>query len=137
MIRDWYLKNLEMLRRVFRCLIRFDDIGFSWLRIEQFPLPITYHQRYVKLLMELPGLTGFNNPDAYSFYLTKGLIRLDGIDMKHYYEESFYNKYDSYGYAHLCLHLKSFNPSLDVIGGDTLVDIAQTVYNFLAQKKGV
>ncbi|CAB1062325.1 hypothetical protein D1BOALGB6SA_7101 [Olavius sp. associated proteobacterium Delta 1] len=135
MVKQWYLQNMAILRRVFG-KVDFDEDSFRWVILHSFSLPPFYHQRKTVLLIETPG-PHINNPKAFNFYADKGLSRSDMTVFEHIYEDSRYNHYSDYGLARLSLHLEIFQPSSDVISGDTLLDVTQNVYNFFALRKGL
>ena len=133
MIREWYLACFKEIENLYSTEVKHDH-KCRWMRLQKFSLPNYYNLSCTKLLITLGGLSNFDNPAEFSFYITKGLWRTDGIDMSHYHESDNYNRFSEEGYARLSLHIKSFNPSLDFYSGDRLVDIIQATYNFLAQR---
>jgi len=135
-LKNWYHTNFAMMERLFKSPIILGN-NYRWVRIERFLLPPMFLPGSTKLLIVLPGLQGIENPASFNFYITRNLRRTDGVLMEHYFQDSFYNDLRNKGYARLSFHLKSWDPRLDVISGDNLVDICQALYNFLAQKKGV
>ena len=126
----WYLENAGALRGTFG-EITYDDEEFKWFRIEIFTLPPLYTDYFTKLLITTPGLNGIENHKSWKFYIKNGLKRKDGNSLDHIYES---NILTDKNYANLCMHLDRFEPSLDFISGDNMVDLAEAVYKFLAQK---
>ena len=135
MIERWYQQNIMVLREVFG-KVTFDEENFLWLIIYSFNLPEFYDQETTILMIETPG-QHINNHEAFNFYANKGLTRSDMAFYEHIYEEESYNRYSDYGLSRLSLHLETFHPSYDVYSGDTLLDVTQNVYNFLALRKGL
>jgi len=135
MIARWYSANIEMLKRAFGT-VTYDNKCFSWILIHVFPLPPMYNKEFTALLIETPG-NNIENYTDYNFYADRGLRRPDISGFEHIFDENGYNNYADKGYSRLSLHLHSFNPNLDVISGDNLIDICQTVYHFFALKKGL
>ena len=135
MVKHWYLQNIMILIRIFG-KVKFDETSFLWVIIPSFFLPEIYDQKTTRLLIETPGQQ-INNPEGFNFYADQGLFRSDMYTYEHIYEDCDYNHYRDIGLARLSLHLNTFEPSLDVHSGDTLLDVTQNVYNFLALKKGL
>jgi len=129
---QWYLFCIRELRQYFGALY-IDDIAFNWLQIIDFPLPNTFLQSSSTLLLKIPGENIENHYD-YDFYMDLNLNRMDGQQTKHLIDRSGYNPYHNRGYCRLSYHLQSFNPTLPICNGDTLLDICQSLYLFLGQK---
>jgi len=129
----WYTNNIPLLRQIFGN-IQVGE-GYAWIFIERFNMPPVIRQRFTNLLIITPG-TNYENMNGYKFYLGSNVRRKDGKTMEHLYLDDSYNDMQSYGYARLSLHLKSFRPSVNVLEGDTILNICDTVYNFLAQEEG-
>lgn len=134
-IRNWYMLNVQMLQRLFD-QISIDDIAFQWVLIHRFPLPSIFDQYESALLIRTPGVN-IENYAAYDFYLNMNLSRKDLNRFRHIFDVDPYNDLSHKGYSKLSFHLTSFTPAYDVLSGDTLVDIVQAIYNFLAQDTGV
>lgn len=132
LIEEWYFKNIRLLNKLFGNVI-YDNDFYEWIRIENFKLPVLYTDYFTKLLITTPGLSGIENEQAWNFYIKKGIKRRDEKQIKHLYE-LFYNELSNYGYAKLCINIKSFNPSLNFINGDNIADLVEVVYNFLSRK---
>lgn len=131
MIYSWYSMNVEMLRRLFPD-VEYDDVNFSFIRIRDFPLPPgTFLQSSTNFLIVPPG-RNIELHSAYKFYLNKGLIRTVSDSENHLFEEADYNDLRHLGWARFSFHLESFRPTWDVISGDTLIDVTQAAYNYLA-----
>lgn len=131
----WYEENFKILKRIYE-YISYDLRNYLYFYIFSFELPEIYTQRTTTLLVETPGYQ-INNHEGFNFYVTKGLSRLDGTtSYEHIYENHGYNRRYEEGYARLSLHLNSFKPCLyDVMKGDSLLNVIQATYNFLAQVK--
>jgi hypothetical protein len=134
MVRQWYLLNGRLLQRIFG-QITFDEQGLSWVLIHHFKLPHIWNKPSTALLIKTPGENIENFKDYY-FYIDRDLHRTDKLAMRHIFDGPGYNDLYEKNYARLCLHLKKFAPTLNFKDGDNLVDICQTVYHFLTQKKG-
>lgn len=133
MISLWYSMNVEMLRRLFPD-VGYDDVNFSFIRIRNFPLPSsTFRQSSTNFLIMSPG-QNIELHSAYKFYLNKGLIRTVLDSTNHIFDEPGYNDLSHLGWARFSFHLESFRPTWDVISGDTLLDVTQSAYNYLASE---
>jgi len=133
MIVPWYQKNIQMLERLFG-RVSFDDVAYRWVLIHSLALPPTFHQHQSVLMIKTPG-ADIENHQAYDFYLDKHLTRLDGNEWAHLISGPPYNDMHQNGFDRLSFHLKTFRPTPDLISGDTLVDIVQSTYNFLAERE--
>jgi hypothetical protein len=134
-LQDWYLLNVRMLQKLFG-RVSFDDIAFRWVKIHDFPLPDIFQAEQSSLLITTPG-ANIENHHAYGFYLDTHLSRKDSKTTRYLFEDDSYNDLFNKGYSKLCFNLKGFRPSYPAINGDTLVDLCQSIYNFLAQKSGI
>jgi len=132
-VRRWYIANIEEMESYFGGSLRFDDEQFTWILIEQFPLPATFYKKETVLLIDTPG-ENVENFDAYSFFTDMNLHRLDGTQFSHLIDNEGYNPLKNLGYCRLSYHLESFNPSYPIHNGDTIIDICQSIYHFLGQR---
>ena len=130
-IYQWYLDNAKELFHYFGKIL-IDDSVLSWLLIENFPLPHTFHQKDSVLLVTTPGIN-IENHAGYDFFMTLNLSRLDGKQETHLIDREGYNPYKSQGYCRLSYHLKAFNPSYPIEHGDRLLDACQSLFHFLAR----
>ncbi|MFC1488954.1 hypothetical protein ACFL6B_03805 [Thermodesulfobacteriota bacterium] len=133
MIERWYKINVEMLRRIFG-RVSYDEHGFTWILIHRFNLPPFFNKTHSSLLITTPG-SNINNSADYNFYIDKNLKRNDIAASRYIFEDTNYNLLRHKNYARICFELKKFRPISDVIGGDTIVDLCQSIYNFLARRK--
>jgi len=133
MIDQWYLVNIEILRRVWG-LVEFDDTSFTWIRVNYFNLPPVYYQEESTLLFSTPG-NNIENFRDYNFFVDQNLMRRDGVPPPFVHENDRCNNLFNQGYARLSFHLKSFKPTADVVSGDNFLELAKAVYHFLGQNK--
>ena len=133
MIDQWYLANIEILRRVWGP-VEHDDDSFTWIRINYFDLPPVYYQEESTLLFLTPGYNIENFKD-YHFFVDLNLKRRDGVAPPFVHENDGCNSLYNQGYARLSFHLKSFRPTSDVVSGDNFLELAKAVYHFLGQNK--
>ena len=134
MIAQWYKTNISMLQRLFG-KVSYDNYEYTWILIHRFRLPPFYNRMYSALLITTPGYN-INNKFAFSFYLDKNLRRSDIPASRFIFDDFSYNPLRHKNYARLCFNIKKFQPRSDVLSGDNIVDLCQSVYNFLARKKG-
>ncbi|MCB2189868.1 MAG: hypothetical protein KQJ78_25930 [Deltaproteobacteria bacterium] len=130
----WFMANIAMLQRALGP-INFDDVAYRWFRVERMPLPPVYWKRETKLLTKVP-YPNLSHADGYNFYSDQYLSRRDGAVFQHIKEHAAWNDESDLGYARISFHLTSFNPSPDMLHGDTFIDLMESVYNFLGQEKG-
>ncbi len=133
MIVPWYQKNIQMLERLFGP-VSYDGMAYNWVLIHSLALPPTFHQHQSNFLIKTPG-ADIENHKAYDFYMNKYLTRLDGRERVHLFNDDWYNDLRENNFARLSFHLRSFRPTPDVVSGDTLADIVQAAYNFLAERE--
>ena len=133
MIDQWYLANIEILRRIWG-FVEYDDESLTWIRILNFELPSVYYQEDTTLLFTTPGYNIENFRD-YNFFVDQNLIRLDGIAPPFVHENNECNSLYNHGYARLSFHLKSFRPTPDIVSGDNFLELAKAVYHFLGQEE--
>ncbi len=134
MIDEWYVTNIRMLERLFG-RVSYDDQSFEWILVHRLKLPPFYNKKYTALLITTPGFNITNHND-YDFYIDKKLQRNDIAASEFIFDGSGYNPLSHKNFARLCFNLKSFCPASDVLNGDNIIDLCQSVYNFLAQRKG-
>ena len=132
MIRHWYETNLRKLSEIFGG-VSYDRNGFNWIMIRSFPLPPTFHQSSSALLIVTPGFN-IENYDSYKFYLDLDLTRRCHDREKHLFKNNSYNDLYEQKWSRLSFHLKQFRPTADVYGGDNLIHMVQSIYNFLGQR---
>ena len=132
LVNQWYLDCISELNRCFG-MVEFDDIAYTWILIEEFPLPGTFYQVSSTLLIGVPGLN-IENYAGYDFFMDLELSRLDSTQRKHLIDTEWYNPHKHLGYCRLSYHLQAFNPTYPIGNGDTLLDICQSLFHFLGQK---
>jgi hypothetical protein len=130
-VHRWYL---DCIRELTRCFgkVAYDHLAFSWILIEDFPLPNTFNEASSSLLTKTPGLN-IENYTGYDFFMDLDLLRLDGHQTTHLIAGSVYNPHKMDGYCRLSYHLETFRPAYPIGKGDTLLDICQSLYHFLGQ----
>ncbi len=127
----WYSANLQLLAYLLpQCLIRYDDEDATWIAFEHFPLPSNFQQGESDLLLLLPGLDQPVTVMPRHFYIDQDLRSRSGRSPGHIFEQ--HGKPSRYGYAWFCLHLRNWNPTPDVISGDNLATVVNTIYHMLA-----
>ena len=131
---NWFIANIMMTQRALGP-VSYDDIAYQWFRIERMPLPPIFWKRETSLLIKVP-YPNLSMANGYSFYSDQYLYRRDNAESHHKFDGPGWNDEAFSGYARISFHLTSFNPSPDMINGDTFIDLAESIYNFLGQEKG-
>lgn len=134
-IAEWYLKNIRALQRVYG-RVDYDQKGLSWILVDRFKLPPDFNRKDSVLLIETPK-ENLTMKDGFNFYLNKRLVRTDGKPTTRLHDDDGYNPYRDKEYSRLSFHVHDFRPKLDVVKGDNLIDIMESLYNFLGDARGV
>jgi hypothetical protein len=133
-IANWLLYNGGLLSSIFGPHnIIIDDIGWSWVQIENFYLPRNWSRFQTRLLIVLPeGTRLFLGPPD-RFYLDPGLTTIDGKIPPHYYENETFNDLRLQGWARYSFHIEGgWKPMMDG-SGTTLVHALDGLYDMMQE----
>ena len=131
----WVAINVNMLRKIYGEILHAND--YRWVLIIDFVLPNCFSHKYSALFIKIP-VHNLSISDGFSFYLNKHLTRIDGKPINHLFDDYDYNDLRHKGYSKLSYHFyNNFRPSLDVMSGDTLIDICKSIFYFLGDVRGV
>lgn len=122
----WYWRNLRLLAQRWRqCDIKVDEDECTWIHLGRFPLPRNFRQRNTDLLLILAGVRRPITVAPRGFYVDQGLRSLSGRGLDHIFDDD--GPANATGYAWFCLHLDRWQPSADVVRGDNLVTVTNTI----------
>jgi hypothetical protein len=110
--------------------VSYDDEDFTWIRIEEFPLPEHFQQKTSRLLLYLPGVHRPVTIPPLSFYLDSNLVTADGRTPAHVFNDASRHEaldLTHQGYAYYCLLIPVWRPTADVVSGDTLVGVTNRI----------
>lgn len=134
-VADWYLLNIRALVRIYG-EITFNQNTLSWILITKYILPPDFNRKDSALLIITPK-EDLMKRDGFEFYLNKRLVRTDGKPICRFHDDDTYNRYANKGYSRLSFHLYDFRPTTNPERGDNLVDVCESLYNFLGDERGV
>ena len=134
----WYSKNILMMQRHLpSCRMEFDRTEGTWIKLRQFPLPRNFDvPRSTDLLFLLAGITRPITTPPLCFYLDQHLRTRGGRTPDHIFNVGSVHQWPDLsrqGYALYCVMLKEWNPALDVVSGDNLLTVVNTIYSTLAE----
>ena len=135
-IVNWYKVNIKALMKIYG-EVEFDREKIGWILIHYYQLPPCFNQKTSAFLLITPQ-ENLMKRDGFEFYLNKRLRRVDGKPTRRLFEDNQeYNRYAQKGYARLSFHFYDFRPHSDARMGDNLVDICESLYNFLGDERGL
>ena len=134
--RRWHSKNIRLICDEYsHSTIDYDYEEGTWIRISHFPLPPHFLQPYSRLLLLLPGINQPITVPPKSFYLDKGLRTNTGSTPSHVFDHTSYHgaqDLSRHGYAYHCVLLHRWWPTADVLSGDNLITVLNTIRYRLA-----
>ena len=134
--RRWYSKMIRVLCEEYRhSVVEYDYEEGTWIRISHFPLPPHFVQSYSRLLLLLPGINQPIPVPPKSFYLDKGLRTKTGATPAHVFDRTSYHgarDLSRKGCAYHCVLLRRWRPTADVLSGDNLITLLNTIRYRLA-----
>lgn len=135
---EWLIRNILLLQSALPdCDIEFDGDDGTWVRIEHFPLPNNFQQQQTDLLLILPGIHQPLATPPRSFYIDKNLkSSATGFTPAHIFEQGSVHGWAdlaNQGYANFCLILHQWNPTQDIVTGDNLLTVVNTIFEHLSE----
>lgn len=136
-IEWWYWANILLLGEILpQCNIEYDHEDFTWVYLDDFPLPENVKRNTTRLLLVLPGSGRPISVRPNAFYLDKGLKGVSGQPLAHIFNSDAYHgcaNLSHQNYAWCCLILRRWNPTWDVVSGDNLATIVNTIFQQLKE----
>ena len=132
-IKRWYKGNVIILSKVYGT-VEFDSVAYSWIYIRDFILPDCFTTKTSALLITTP-MDDLMRPSGFNFYLNQNLKRNDGKPTSRLHIQN--NPYYRYGYAWICLHINDFRPRMNPNKKDNILDLCQSLYNFIGDTEGI
>ena len=135
---EWMIRNILLLRAALpECDIEFDGEDGTWVRVCHFPLPNNIEQLQTDLLILMPGIHYPVTMAPRSFYLDQNLrSSATGFTPAHIFERAPGHGWEDLtnrGYANFCLILSQWQPTPDVVSGDNLLSVVNTVFMNLSE----
>lgn len=135
---EWLIRNLLLLHAALPgCEIEFDSEDGTWVRLSPFPLPSNFAQQKTDLLILMPGMHHPVTMPPTSYYIDKKLqSSATGYTPGHIFERAPVHGWEDMtakGYANFCLHLSQWQPTADVVSGDNLLTVVNTVFKNLSE----
>lgn len=131
----WLSGNLQLIaKQMSYATIEYDSDNYEWISINPFPLPAKVKQNFSRLLITLPGLQTPITEKPIAFYLNTGLKHSSGRSLEHVFNKRTYHECENLshlGYAWFCLILNRWKPSTDVVSGDNLLTVINTIFHQL------
>ncbi len=133
--KRWYETNIHLICSEYsHSLIEYDSEDCTWIRIRDFPLPPSFVQSYTRLLLLLPGINQAISVPPKGFYINQGLRTTEGPP-GHVFDHTSYHGAENLtkqGYAYHCVLLRRWWPTADVLSGDNLITVLNTIHLRLA-----
>lgn len=131
----WYWGNVQQLAQLMpNSQINYDTEECTWIYIDRFPMPGNIRQDYSRLLLTLPGFRYPITVPPKAFYLDKGLRGVSGRYLAHVFEQGASHGCEDLshlGYSWACLLLDRWRPTYDVVSGDNLAVVTNTIFQKL------
>ncbi|MGE4489423.1 MAG: hypothetical protein AB7E95_07770 [Kiritimatiellales bacterium] len=136
-IERWWWGNILLLGKIFpQCKIEYDHEDFTWVYLDDFPLPENVQQDTTRLLLVLPGSRNPISVRPNAYYLDKNLRGVSGRPLEHIFNDTAYHgcaNLSRQGYAWCCLILRRWKPTWDIASGDNLATITNTIFQQLKE----
>ncbi len=133
----WYFGGIQQLSQLFpNSKINYDTEECTWIYIDQFPLPVNVQQNYSRLLLTFPGINYPITMPPKAFYLDKGLRGKSGRTLRHIFEEGTAHDCEDLshlGYSWACLILRRWKPTYDVVSGDNMATLVNSIFQQLKE----
>lgn len=132
--QQWLVTNTALFAEVFGRDNVVLDYQWHYLWIAEFPLPLNMSQSRSRLLMVFDDPESILTLPPDRFYIDQHITRSDGGALEHYFEGPGYNDMAHEGWARFSFHVtKGWRPSPNVVGGTTLVDILDQLFDGMHQ----
>lgn len=133
----WYWGNIQLLAQLMpNTQINYDTEECTWIYIDRFPMPANVLQDHSRLLLTLPGLNAPITMQPKAFYLDQGLRGASGRWLGHIFESGASHGCEDLshlGYSWACLLLRRWRPTYDVVSGDNLATVTNTIFQKLKE----
>lgn len=112
--------------------VRFDDEGYSWIYVENFPLPTGWNADYTSLLIWLPPNYPQFPPSHFS--IRQGLQDTYGRSAGRHLgatPETLNKGWDRFCFT---FHSHRWQPTSDIVSGDNLLTVSRVIFEVLKPK---
>jgi hypothetical protein len=102
-----------------------------WLRVPRFRLPRGWNANTTQIMVTVSDSYPQLPPDG--FYLNRYLRDAYGRRPGHYFEErSAHNAFADRGWAWFCIHVETWNSSIDPMEGDSIIKYLGLIYDVMS-----
>ena len=104
-----------------------------WMRVPRFPLPRGWNASYTEIMVTVSDEKTYPELPPNGFYLDRNLRDQYGRHPGHYFEErSAHNAFVDRGWAWFCIHVETWNPSIDPMEGDSIIKYLGLIYDVMS-----